>query len=179
VHRDIKPANIFVTPRGQGRFSISAWRRLRLRGPKSMLLVQSPSWRRWSWEDLTTGYGARYRVIHVTGTGARSLTDPRTDLFSLGTVLSDGDGAPPFRAIPRPWFTKDSQPRPVPITREPAWPADSLASWKRLEKDRNLRYQTATDLKTDLIRLKRDIDSGNKRAADSGNRAEGQTARNL
>src|ERR1700677_4994048 len=46
---------------------------------------------------------------------------------------------------------------------------------KALEKDRNMRYQTATDLKTDLIRLKRDVDSGRKRATDSGeSRASGK-----
>src|SRR5438445_7136541 len=58
---------------------------------------------------------------------------------------------------------------PVPITLvNPILPpAFARIVEKALEKDRNLRYQTATDLKTDLIRLKRDIDSGHKRAADS------------
>ena len=67
---------------------------------------------------------------------------------------------------------------PVPATQaNAALPADfGRMLDKALEKDRNLRYQTATELKTDLIRLKRDLDSGRKRAADA-ERARGGAAK--
>src|SRR5207244_11220661 len=58
-------------------------------------------------------------------------------------------------------------PGPITPVNPTLQPAFARIAEKALEKDRNLRYQTATDLKTDLIRLKRDIDSGHKRAADS------------
>ena len=100
------------------------------------------------------------------------MTDSRTDLFSLGTVLYQmATGRLPFQGdtsgvIYEAILNRD----PVSIVQvNPALPEGfARIVEKALEKDRNMRYQTATDLKTDLIRLKRDLDSGGKRTADSG-----------
>src|SRR5437773_5717644 len=99
------------------------------------------------------------------------LTDSRTDLFSLGTVLYQmATGLLPFQGdtsavVYEAILNRD--PVPITLVNPILPPAFARIVEKALEKDRNLRYQTATDLKTDLIRLKRDIDSGHKRAADS------------
>ena len=96
------------------------------------------------------------------------LTDARTDLFSLGTVLYQlACGALPFAGqTSAVVFDAILNRDPVPIAQvNPAVPIEfGRILEKALEKDRNLRYQSATDLKTDLIRLKRDLDSGRKRA---------------
>src|SRR5664280_2886119 len=107
------------------------------------------------------------------------LADARTDLFSLGTVLYQmatstlpfpGEtSAVVFDAI----LNRD----PLPAAQlNPALPPDlGRILDKALEKDRNLRYQTATVLKTDLTRLKRDMDSGKKRAAEKTDSRGGGT----
>lgn len=113
-------------------------------------------------------------VAYMSPEQARGkLTDSRTDIFSLGTVLYrlvtgslpfEGDTeAVIFEAI----LNRD----PKPLSEfDPNLPQDlDRILEKALEKDRNLRYQTATELKTDLLRLKRDLDSGQRRAKDLAN----------
>jgi non-specific serine/threonine protein kinase len=98
------------------------------------------------------------------------LADARTDLFSLGTVLYQmATGVLPFQGdtsavIYEAILNRD----PVAVTEaNRALPAElGRVIEKALEKDRNLRYQTATDIKTDLARLKRDLESGRKRTAE-------------
>jgi TolB-like protein/Flp pilus assembly protein TadD len=96
------------------------------------------------------------------------LTDARTDLFSLGTVMYQmAAGSLPFPGdTSAVVFDAILNRDPEPIG-EAAGVSPDLARLidKALEKDRNLRYQTATELKTDLARLRRDLDSGRKRAA--------------
>jgi TolB-like protein/Tfp pilus assembly protein PilF len=99
------------------------------------------------------------------------LADARTDLFSLGTVLYQmATGVLPFQGdtsavVYEAILNRD----PLPVTEaNPSVPAElGRVIDKALEKDRNLRYQTATDIKTDLSRLKRDLDSGRKRTAEA------------
>jgi len=98
------------------------------------------------------------------------LVDARTDLFSLGTVLYQlAAGVLPFKGETSAIvFDAILNREPAPITEvNPSLPPEfGRILSKLLEKDRVMRCQTATELKTDLNRLKRDLDSGNKRAAD-------------
>src|SRR5215210_2574193 len=99
-------------------------------------------------------------------------TDARTDIFSLGAVLYQmATGAQPFQGESSAVvFDAILNRDPIPASQvNPAVPTElSRILGKALEKDRGLRYQTATDLKTDLMRLRRDLESGGRRGADGG-----------
>ncbi len=171
VHRDIKPANIFVTPRSQAKildFGLAKVESVAGVSPGALVSQLETQAQR---QDLTTPGTAMGTIAYMSPEQARGqLTDSRTDLFSLGTVLYqmatgvlpfDGDtSAVVYEAI----LNRD----PVPLLEvNSALPAElGRIVEKALEKDRNLRYQTATELKTDLARLKRDLESGNRRAAE-------------
>jgi len=119
---------------------------------------------------LTSPGSAVGTVLYMSPEQARGqLVDARTDLFSLGTVLYQmASGKTPFQADNSAViFDAILNREPVPIVLEnPAVPAQfGQILAKLLEKDRTLRCQSATELKTDLNRLKRDLESGNKQAA--------------
>lgn len=95
------------------------------------------------------------------------ITDARTDIFSLGAVLYQmATGEQPFKGeTSAVIFDAILNREPAPVTQPPEL---GRIIAKALEKDRTLRYQSATDLKTDLLRLKRDTDSGVRRVSESG-----------
>jgi serine/threonine protein kinase/Tfp pilus assembly protein PilF len=171
VHRDIKPANIFVTSRGQVKildFGLAKMERVRVAssgaGAPSQMETAVAA------EELTVPGSAVGTVSYMSPEQARGqLVDARTDLFSLGTVLYQmATGTLPFpgetsAVVFEAILNRD----PVPaVQANPALPPEfGRILDKALEKDRNLRCQTATELKTDLNRLKRDLGSDHKRAA--------------
>ncbi len=182
IHRDIKPSNIFVTERGQAKiFDFGLAKRLAKRvgsaaGPSIADADTSSG-------ELATSSGPAWgTVAYMSPEQARGEDlDPRTDLFSLGAVLYEmATGSHPFPgATAAVVFNAilSREPR-SPLELNPALPPklEEIIS-RGLEKDRELRYQTASDLRAEIRRLKRDIDSGRVLPVKSGGRVEARRSR--
>ena len=172
VHRDIKPANIFVTQRGAAKILDFGLAKVMQEASKALDPSAATKTEGMSQEHLTSPGSALGTVAYMSPEQVRGKAlDSRTDLFSFGIVLYEmATGVVPFRGETSGVIFDAilNRPQAAPVRLNPNLPSKLEDIINRaLEKDRDLRYQHAVDIKSELLRLRRDLESGRSASVSS------------